>query len=475
MPDAIYADTLVSSSGRKGIDDAAAKRIGSVIASKYRIESLLGAGGMGAVFLVTHLGIERKFALKLLHADTSNGPESEARFAREAQAAGRIGHPNIVDVFDLGQAEDGAPYMVMELLPGESVAERVLRGPLPIDEAVEISLEVLHALEAAHAAGIIHRDIKPANIFLVKKSDGGRSIKVLDFGIAKFASEAGSGALTGTGAILGSPLYMAPEQVRADKDIDARADVWAVGATLYECLVGEPAHAAPSHSAVIARIVTVPVRSIRERRPDVDGHLDGIVLRALSIDVNARFPSAAEMHRALDAYASGSASTMASLPPLGMASSRSSSGSSVPQPTTKRPFPAFFTGLAVLAGIVLSVIGLGLWKGRTPAPEPLFPTVVDSELSNAQPAPPPPLPDPIVVPPPPVVAPALSASAPAASASVKRDPPHVTRPPVPSAVASVIAPTCKPGEQLSSGHCCRAGMVWQTDHCDRPLATSAPF
>ena len=473
MPDAIYADTLVSSSGRKGIDEAAAKRIGSVIASKYRIESLLGAGGMGAVFLVTHLGIERKFALKLLHADTSNGPESEARFAREAQAAGRIGHPNIVDVFDLGQAEDGAPYMVMELLPGESVAERVQRGPLPIDEAVEISLQVLHALEAAHAAGIIHRDIKPANIFLVKRADGGRSIKVLDFGIAKFASEAGSGALTGTGAILGSPLYMAPEQVRADKDIDARADVWAVGATLYECLVGEPAHAAPSHSAVIARIVTVPVRSVRERRPDVDGHLDGIVLRALSIDVSARFFSAAEMHRALDAYASGSASTVASLPPLGMPSSRSSSGSSVPQPVQKRPFPAFFTALVVLAGIVLGVIGVGVWKARTPPP--LFPTVIDSELSSAQPPPPPPVPDPIVTPPPAVVVPALSASAPPASASVKKDLPHVMRPPAASAAASVTAPTCKTGEQLSGGHCCRAGMVWQTDHCDRPLATSAPF
>lgn len=463
----------MSSSGRKGIDEAAAKRIGSVIAAKYRVESLLGAGGMGAVFLVTHLGIERKFALKLLHADTSNGPESEARFAREAQAAGRIGHPNIVDVFDLGQTEDGAPYMVMELLPGESVAERVQRGPLPIDEAVEISMEVLHALEAAHAAGIIHRDIKPANIFLVKKADGGRSIKVLDFGIAKFASEVGSGALTGTGAILGSPLYMAPEQVRADKDIDARADVWAVGATLYECLVGEPAHAAPSHSAVIARIVTVPVRSVRERRSDVDGHLDGIVLRALSIDVNARFISAAEMHRALDAYASGSASTVASHPPPGMATSRSSSGLSVRKETPKRPFPSFFAGLVVLAGIVLSVIGIGVWKARTPAPQPLFP-MVDSELSNTPP-PPPPVPDPVVVPTPSVALPVVSASAPAASASAKKDLPHVTRPPVASGSASVAAPTCKAGEQPSSGHCCRAGMVWQTDHCDRPLATSAPF
>lgn len=461
----------MSSSGRKGIDEAAAKRIGSVIASKYRVESLLGAGGMGAVFLVTHLGIERKFALKLLHPDTSNGPESEARFAREAQAAGRIGHPNIVDVFDLGQAEDGAPYMVMELLPGESVAERVLRGPLPIDEAVEISMEVLDALEAAHTAGIIHRDIKPANIFLVKKADGGRSIKVLDFGIAKFASEAGSGALTGTGAILGSPLYMAPEQVRAEKDIDARADVWAVGATLYECLVGEPAHAAPSHSAVIARIVTVPVKSVRERRPDVDGHLDGIVLRALSIEVSARFASAAEMHRALEAYASGSASTVASLPPIGMASS----GSIRKPEVAKRPFPVFFAGLALIAGIVLTMIGIGLWKARAPA-EPLFPTTVDTDLSNAQPPPPPPSADPVVVPVPsvaPVPPPSASASPPP-SVSAKKDPPHVVRPP-PAAVASVAAPTCKSGEQLSSGHCCRSGMVWQTDHCDRPLATSAPF
>ncbi|MEO6419743.1 MAG: protein kinase, partial [Polyangiaceae bacterium] len=299
-----------------------------------------------------------------------------------------------------------------------------------------------------------------------------RSIKVLDFGIAKFASEAGAGALTGTGAILGSPLYMAPEQVRAEKDIDARADVWAVGATLYECLVGEPAHAAPSHSAVIARIVTVPVKSVRERRSDVDGHLDGIVLRALSIDVNARFASAAEMHRALEAYASGSASTVASLPPLGMASSGSTRRSETP----KRPFPVFFAGLAVVAAIVLSVIGIGLWKARTPA-EPLFPTTVDSDLSNAQPVPPPP---PTADPPLVTAAPSAAvsvppASVPDASVIVKKDPPKVAHSTAPSAVASVSAPSCKAGEQLSSGHCCRSGMVWQTDHCDRPLATTTPF
>ena len=265
----------------------AADRIGSVIAGKYRLEELLGEGGMGAVFKATHVTVGKRFAVKLLHADVSKHPDAKRRFTQEAQAAARIGHPAILDVYDLGE-DDGSLYMVMELLVGESLAERVARGPLPITEALEYTMGTLTALEAAHGAGIIHRDVKPANVFLVAGAEGAAAVRVLDFGIAKF-QEAADGAKTSTGAVLGSAYYMAPEQVRAESEIDARADVWAVGATLYELLVGEPAHMAPTHAAVIAKIVMTPAPPVTARRPEADAKLNALVARALKIDPAERF------------------------------------------------------------------------------------------------------------------------------------------------------------------------------------------
>ncbi|MEO8799625.1 MAG: serine/threonine-protein kinase, partial [Polyangiaceae bacterium] len=156
-------------------------RVGTTIAGKYHLDRLLGKGGMGAVYQATHTGIDRKFALKLMHDHPA--ADSEARFEREARAAGRIGHPNIVDVFDFGRTERGDPYIVMELCSGESLAERIVRGPLRQHAAAEIAVEILRALEAAHGAGIVHRDVKPANVFVNEDADGKRCVKVLDFGI----------------------------------------------------------------------------------------------------------------------------------------------------------------------------------------------------------------------------------------------------------------------------------------------------
>jgi serine/threonine-protein kinase len=444
-------------------------RVGTTIAGKYHLDRLLGKGGMGAVYEATHTGIDRKFALKLMHAQADQAPESEARFEREARAAGRIGHPNIVDVFDFGKTDEGDPYIVMELCAGESLAERLMRGPLPQHEACEVAIEMLRALEAAHGAGIVHRDIKPANVFLLPEANGKRAVKVLDFGIAKFVE--GDVTLTHTGAVIGSPLYMAPEQVRAEKDVDARADLWSVGATLYEMVSGEAPHRAPSHAAVIARIVTVPAAPIRAQHEDVDAQLDAIVLRALSIDKAERFPTATAMRVALDNYLSGSAATVASLPPLGLSQSNAAP-SAAPIPAKNR---------WIVAGLVFSAaVAITFFAARPRSSgAPVAASSTDVAMSSASSAPETsPLPSNLVVSP---VIGTPSASAPPATAISDAPQPARSAKPATSHPASSAHlttstnPTCANGEQISLGHCCRVGLVWQGDRCDRPLATTAPF
>ncbi|MDB4935328.1 MAG: Serine/threonine-protein kinase pkn3 [Labilithrix sp.] len=448
---------------------AAADRIGSVIASKYRLEELLGEGGMGAVFRAKHLTVGKRFAIKLLHASVSDHPDAKRRFTREAQAAARIGHPAILDVYDLGE-DGGSLYMVMALLEGESLAQRVSRGPLPITEAIQYALGVLEALEAAHGASIIHRDIKPANVFLVAGATGREAVRVLDFGIAKF-QEAGDGTQTSTGAVLGSAYYMAPEQVRAESEIDARADVWGVGALLYELLVGEPAHMAPTHAAVIAKIVMKPAPPLNERRPDADAKIDAIVARALAIDPAKRFASAGEMREALETYVVERAATVISVPPPARSPSADRGPSSgtprgvIAATTDLRPLsaPARARSLIALAAaaLVLSVVATAAIVNHRSAPP--------SPSQSSSPPPPPPIAslpsaDPIPIPVPvPVPVPVLLSPSASASAIPRRPPP-------PSRAA-----TCGPSEILSDGHCCPRGFVWRDDHCERDIAVDAPF
>jgi serine/threonine protein kinase len=465
----------------------AADRIGSVIAGKYRLEELLGEGGMGAVFKATHVTVGKRFAVKLLHADVSKHPDAKRRFTQEAQAAARIGHPAILDVYDLGE-DDGSLYMVMELLVGESLAERVARGPLPITEALEYTMGTLIALEAAHGAGIIHRDVKPANVFLVSGAEGAAAVRVLDFGIAKF-QEAADGAKTSTGAVLGSAYYMAPEQVRAEAEIDARADVWAVGATLYELLVGEPAHLAPTHAAVIAKIVMTPAPPVTARRPEADAKVGGIVARALKIDPDERYASAASMREAVETYLVERAGTVISVPPPSLsasakarraASAGSSSGGLTPRALVAATDPSPLgdersrrNSLVpmIVGAVVIGAVGtIAVWAGRS---ERAAVTTAGS------------------------VAPRTVASAVAATSGTATATATVTvtegaiAPASPSASASALAsasssarrvvapahPTgvCATGETLSNGHCCVTGFVWREGRCERDIAVKAPF
>ncbi|MEO8876093.1 MAG: hypothetical protein ABI461_10940, partial [Polyangiaceae bacterium] len=281
------------------------------------------------------------------------------------------------------------------------------------------------------------------------------------------------------GAVIGSPLYMAPEQVRAEKDLDARADVWAVGATLYEMVTGVAAHMAPTHAAVIARIVTVPAAPMHTQHEDVDASLDAIVLRALSIDRDARFESAAAMRIRLDNYLSGSADTVASLPPVGVSQSSRSSAS----PQSSGAAPRGNLRVAAIVGF-FAVIVIGVLLARPNL------TTQSSAAASGSTAPSSSNPSFVAVDAPPITNPSATVSAapstlPSDSAAVPfaRPATHVetahsaiiSHPPASAHAAASAHLACAAGEQESLGHCCRVGLVWQTDRCDRPLATTAPF
>ncbi len=273
-----------------------------VLGGKYRIEGVLGAGGMGVVMAAEHVGLGRKVALKFLVP--GQGVEF-ARFAREARAAARIESEHVARVNDVGALESGVAYMVMERLEGEDVGAHARRAsPLPVAEAVHYALQACDAIAAAHAAHVIHRDLKPSNLFLARCADGTRLIKVLDFGISKLA-EGGDDAvnLTRTGAFLGSPRYMSPEQARNPKAVDARTDVWGLGAVLYELLAGAPMFDVEPLPALCMAVVNEPAPPLRARRPDAPAELEAIVLRCAEKDPARRFPSAVDLALALAPFA----------------------------------------------------------------------------------------------------------------------------------------------------------------------------
>jgi serine/threonine protein kinase len=243
---------------------------GTILNDTYRVERPLGRGGMGTVWEASHLRLPKRVAVKVLHAVP--GPDQVARFRQEAEIASRLGHPNIVDVLDFHTA-DGMPYMVMELLQGESLATRLERGPLDPESALAIVRQIAAALQAAHDAGVIHRDLKPANVFLVPRDDADE-VKVLDFGISKVRGS--SVVLTDRDAVMGTPQYMAPEQASGRRDdIDARTDQFALAAIAYEMLAGRPAF----HGEVPAQVM---FQIVHESPPPLDSNVPAAIARALT-------------------------------------------------------------------------------------------------------------------------------------------------------------------------------------------------
>ncbi|HEX3479305.1 MAG TPA: serine/threonine-protein kinase, partial [Kofleriaceae bacterium] len=267
--------------------------VGSVIAGTYKIEALLGRGGMGAVFLASHRRLAGKqVAIKILHTEVED-TDVVARFKREAEIAARLNHPNIVGVIDYNLEPDGTPYLVLDYLQGETLAQRIARGPLPLDQVVSIVRQVGSALAAAHRAGIVHRDLKPQNVFLVPTEVDGRMVeiaKVLDFGISKIRGS--QTVKTQDSALLGTPQYMAPEQATGQHaSVDERTDVFAFGAIVYEMLSGRPAFAGASIPEVVFKVVYEQPPPLVEQVPSVPPAVEAAVVQAMAKPSDQRFPT----------------------------------------------------------------------------------------------------------------------------------------------------------------------------------------
>jgi serine/threonine protein kinase len=266
---------------------------GQTIAGKYRLNRLLGTGGMATVWSATNVFTEREFAVKFMLPQVARTPEAARRFLLEAKVSARINHPNIIEVIDVGQAEDGSLFLVMELLTGVSldVAVRRQQPPMSIHDFLGIMKEVAVALSAAHRSGVIHRDLKPTNVFLHKDRDGRVVPKVLDFGVSKILEEEANTALTMVGTVLGSPLYMSPEQAMGAAGIDGRTDVFAFGSILFESLSGQRAFDAPNFNALIVTIATKQPKSLDDVAPNLPEDLRKLVHECMVTEKAKRLAS----------------------------------------------------------------------------------------------------------------------------------------------------------------------------------------
>lgn len=349
--------------------------VGTVIAETYRVVGKLGAGGMGSIYEVEHVRMGRRFALKLLEASLAENEEVFQRFKREAEIAGQLGHPNIVEVTDFNRTMQGIPYIVMEKLAGLDLADQIAqRGPYTFQQAYPLLSEMVDALEAAHAAGIVHRDLKPQNIFLCEKGRRTDYVKLLDFGISKM-KESGS-IVTKTNAVMGTPYYMSPEQAEGrNAEVDARTDIFAFGAIIYEMLTGRLAFYAPSVPTALFKVCFEEPEPIQNVLPDLPPGLADVIGKALSKDREARYASARMMGDDLDRIFQGEQAkletgvahkvrTDPSLPaPIpggpttlsGTASQVMDSQTMVPQPRSNT-LPILLAILGVVAVIVAAVL-----------------------------------------------------------------------------------------------------------------------
>jgi serine/threonine-protein kinase len=278
---------------------------GAVVAGRYRLDRLLGRGGMGQVWAVTHEVTLRTAALKLLNAAAHQRADRRRRFLREARAASAVQHPNVVQIHDFFELGDGTPVMVMDLLEGETLAERLKRdGALPLADAVDALLPVISAVGTAHALGIVHRDLKPDNVFL-SGCRSGTHVRVLDFGIAKLMKSAvddSDEGLTGTGAVLGTPRYMSPEQSFGDASVDHRADIWSIGVMLYEALAGSRPIEGENLGKILQRLISEGITPLRVLQPDLPEAVLDLVDRMLTRDPASRPADLREVHAVLSPH-----------------------------------------------------------------------------------------------------------------------------------------------------------------------------
>lgn len=287
---------------------------GQVIENKYRIVRLLGEGGMGAVYEGENIKIQRRVAIKVLHPGYSENKDVVSRFQREAQAAGRIGNDHILEVLDLGVLDDGSNFMVLEFLDGEPLASRIQRlGRMTPQQVAPLARQMFKGLQAAHTAGIVHRDLKPDNVFILKEKAGQPDfVKIIDFGISKFQPLSGSEGMrmTSTGAVMGTPYYMSPEQASGSRDVDARSDLYTCGVILYECVTGRVPFDGETFNQLMFKIVLSEPPPLLEVVPDLDPAFASIIQKSMARDVNQRFQTATEFADAIKQWEESGASVL---------------------------------------------------------------------------------------------------------------------------------------------------------------------
>ncbi len=451
--------------------------VGAVIGGKYRLEEVLGYGGMGSVWSATHLGLGERVAIKLVSLQFARSAEARRRFEMEARAAAKIRSRHVPQVFDNGTLDDGTPYLAMELLQGEPLSRRIGEGgPIPLVETVGILDQCARALTRAHALGIVHRDIKPENIYLAQSVDGdGTVVKVLDFGIAKFTAfgEGDPGSSTRTGALLGTPGYMSPEQARGLKTIDHRTDLYSLGLVAFTMLTGRLAFNADSLGDLLLQICVNPLPSIRAAAPHLPTGLEDWFQKACARDPGERYASAQQFIEALR-IAAGLSAPQLGEGPAGLEGLAGAAGlvppasPALPEPVLARPdaklpvttsgpvvgasrpagvpargglVRAWAAALGVLAAIGIAVVVMAMRGHDETVARPAEAPPGAGESIERAPAPPVVSLSPVVAPVPPPNA------APSATTSVPRSP--VTSPASSASAGKVASGTGRPAPPAS--------------------------
>jgi serine/threonine protein kinase len=368
--------------GRGSHAPAAARVAGEIIAKRYRLDEELGRGGMGVVWAATHVVTRRRVAIKFLRGPAELRTDMRRRFLREARAASAVDHPNVVEVIDVFELEDETPVIVMELLIGETLRDRLAREQkMPLGQAASILLPVVSAVGSGHAVGIVHRDLKPENIFLVRGS-AGVSVKVLDFGIAKLltpdANTSETDSLTGTGSMLGTPCYMAPEQTLGEKGIDHRADIWAIGVILYECLAGVRPVQGSGIGQVVMKLATEGIRPLGDVVPDLPREATALVMHMLTREKAGRPQDLQQVHEVLSRFADTAlpfATTVIShRTPIDERARRqlaqtpavdTESPQSLPRGVRRKPRRSLLVGVAAMGILLVAFVG---WRLSAPLP-----------------------------------------------------------------------------------------------------------
>ena len=406
-------------------DETAAPAIGKILAGKYQIERLLGQGGMGVVMAAKHLALGKLVAIKVMRPEVLVEPSAAQRFVREARAASRLRSEHIVRVIDLDTIDGGVPFIAMEYLEGEDLGALVQRGPIDACEAVTYVLQVCEAIAEAHAAGIVHRDLKPANLFVTRRSDGSPCMKVLDFGVSKIIAGgplADELTSTDTKALVGSPSYMAPEQLISAKAVDPRTDIWALGCILFELVIGRtPFGANPALAQVLASILRDETPRMQVLRADLPVGFAEVVERCLEKDPSRRYPSVDALAAALSPFIS-TAAPIVNSPATAALAIRSTP--STPPRRPRRP-----ARVAIVAIATAAALGTGFYATMRSSTEgtaaaTMAPTVAPAATPS------------------PMIIPAIATPPPAAVA-----PPPTTTPPS----VAPVGPSAGPSHRRKSG------------------------